>query len=211
MTVSSVKKYKGLSYEVIFDDERQIYLHIDIISDYGIRPGAVFDEKELEEIIYASNKRRAFQYALYLLDYRDYSYREMYNKLEKTYQNEDMCFEVMDKLVSIGCINDKRYAAMLAKKYAEVKRFGPYRAKKEMNLRGIKGETAENALKPYYELIEENIAALLEKKYSRFLEDESDRKSVDKVKNSLVRYGYGYDDINHAIKKYFEEMNREEI
>ena len=100
---------------------------------------------------------------------------------------------------------------MLAKKYAEVKRFGPYRAKKEMNLRGIRGETAENALKPYYELIEENIAALLEKKYSRFLEDESDRKSVDKVKNSLVRYGYGYDDINHAIKKYFEEMNREEI
>ncbi|MBO5382944.1 MAG: RecX family transcriptional regulator [Ruminococcus sp.] len=205
MQVISVKKYKGSSYEVVFDDDRQIYLHIDIITDYDVRIGAQFDEKMLEKIIYASNKRRAFQYALYLLDYRDYSYREMYTKLEKTYQNEDLCFEVMDKLVSIGCINDKRYAAMLAKKYVEIKRFGIFRAKNEMYQRGIRGETAEKALEPYYDLIEENIAVLLEKKYARYLTDKSDRKSVEKVKNALVRYGYAYDDINCGLRKYFSD------
>lgn len=205
MTVTSVKKYKGSSYEVIFDDERQIYLHIDIITDYGIHSGAEFDEEKLDEIIYASNKRRAFQYALYLLDFRDYSYRDMFAKLEKTYKNEDLCFEVMDKLVSIGCINDKRYAAMLAKKYVEVKRFGIYRAKNEMYLKGIRGETAENALAPYYELVEENIAVLLEKKFARYLTDKNDRKSVDKVRNALMRYGYSSGDINRCIKNYFLE------
>lgn len=205
MQIVSVKKYKGSSYEVVFDDDRQIYLHIDIITDYGVRAGREFDEKTLDEIIYASNKRRAFQYALYLLDYRDYSYREMYAKLEKTYKNEDLCFEVMDKLVSIGCINDKRYAAMLAKRYVEIKKFGIYRAKNEMYQRGIRGETAENALEPYYDMIEENIALLLDKKYSRYLTDETDRKSVEKVKNALVRYGYGYDDINRGIKNYFSD------
>jgi len=205
MKIVSVKKYKGSSYEVILDDERQLYLHIDIITEYRVQNDADFSEDELEKIIYASNKRRAFQYALYLLDYRDYSYREMYTKLEKTYKNEDMCFEVMDKLVSIGCINDKRYAAMLAKKYVEIKKFGIYRAKNEMKLKGIRSEMAEASLEKYYGQMRENIALLLEKKYSRYLIDENDRKAVDKVKNSLVRYGYSYDDINFVIRQYFTD------
>ena len=50
----------------------------------------------------------------------------------------------------------------------------------------------------------DNIAELLEKKYSRFLSDPDDRKNIEKVKNSLVRSGYGFDDINKAIDNYFE-------
>ena len=31
-----------------------------------------------------------------------------------------------------------------------------------------------------------------------------DRKSIEKVKNALVRYGYDFSEINRAVKEYFE-------
>lgn len=205
MEITSIKQYKGSTYEVMLDDNRKIYLHIDIITDFGLCSGMTLEKQKLRQIIYASNSRRAFQYALHLLDYRDYSFKEMFGKLEKTYKNEDMCFAVMNKLVKIGVINDKRYAEKLARKYVEAKRFGFRRAKQEMFAKGISIEITEAALGEYSELFAENLNTLLENKYARLLTDESDRKSVEKVKNSLVRYGYSYSEINSAIRTYFED------
>lgn len=50
----------------------------------------------------------------------------------------------------------------------------------------------------------ENLMTLLETKHARFLTDKTDRKSVEKVKSALVRYGYGFDEINRAVREYFE-------
>lgn len=207
MKVVSVKKYKGSTYETEMDDGRKFYLHADILADFGIRSGDELEREELKKIIYASNFRRAFQYALHLLDYRDYSYREMFRKLEDTYKNENLCYKVMNKLVSIGVINDVRYAEKLARKFVECKRFGRYRAGRELAEKGIDSDTADKALERYENLYEENLAYLLERKHSRLLTDESDRKSIEKVKNALVRYGYGFEEINRAVKEYFENAD----
>ncbi|MDE5946320.1 MAG: RecX family transcriptional regulator [Oscillospiraceae bacterium] len=206
MKITSIKKYKGSSYEVITDDERTMYIHIDIIHDFGLNIGSEIDENELDEIIYSSNKRKAYQYSLYLLDYRDYSYRELFKKLENTYKNEDLCFEVMNKLVNLGMINDRRYAENLARKYIEVKKFGIQRAKREMYNKGIMSDTADKALEPYLNYTEENIIELLNKKYARYLSDPDDRKNIEKAKNSLVRMGYKFDEINNAVNIYFENL-----
>ena len=169
------------------------------------------DTPELRKIIYASNFRRAYQYALHLLDYRDYSYKEMRGKLIKTYKNESLCEAVMKRLEEFSFINDERYAERLARKYIEGKRFGIRRAAREMGAKGIDRFTAEDALAPYEDSDRDNLAYLLEKKYSRLLTDSSDRKTIEKVKNALVRYGYGFTDINAAVKEYFENEQDEDI
>lgn len=204
MRITSISRYKGTTYEVVLDESRKIYLHADIIADFGLYSGMETNRTELRKIIYASNFRRAFQYALHLLDYRDYSYREMFRKLEKTYKNEKLCYAVMDKLVKIGAVNDVRYAERLARKLVEAKRFGLRRAKQEMLAKGIGANTAEDALAAYEDCTEDNLAYLLERKYSRLLTDEADRKSIEKVKSALVRYGYGFDEINRAVREFFE-------
>ena len=38
---------------------------------------------KIEEAVYANLKRKAKQRALYLISYRDHSYKELYEKLEK--------------------------------------------------------------------------------------------------------------------------------
>lgn len=206
MKITSVRIYKGTTYEVGTDDEKKFYLHADIIADFGICEGMELDRPELRKIIYASNFRRAYQYALYCLDYRDYSSAEMTEKLVKTYRNENLCGAVVRKLEECGIISDERYAEKLARRYVEGRKYGYRRAKREIMLKGISECLTEDALQLYAESFPENLAHLIKTKYARILTDEEDRKSIEKVKNSLVRQGYGFDEINRAVREYFDNQ-----
>lgn len=206
MKIISVRVYKGTTFEVETDDDKKIYLHADIISDFGVREGMELDRPELRKIIYASNFRRAYQYALYCLDYRDYSAKEMQEKLVGTYKNENLCKAVVEKLEECGIISDERYAEKLARRFVEGKKYGLKRARREIMLKGISEYMAEDALQLYSEIFSENIEYLITTKYARLLTDRDDRKSIEKVKNSLVRYGYGFEEINSAVKEYFNNQ-----
>ena len=54
--------------------------------------------------------------------------------------DEQICYDVCDKLAELGFINDRRYAESLARKYMEVKKFGYFRAVQEMRLKGLSKE-----------------------------------------------------------------------
>ncbi|MBR0511504.1 MAG: RecX family transcriptional regulator [Ruminococcus sp.] len=204
MKITSVTKYKGSTFETELDDGRKLYLHADIITDFGIRAGMETDRDTLRKIVYASNFRRAYQRALFLLDYRDYTYSEMLKKLVENYKSEPLCTAVMKRLTEHGFIDDERYAERMARKLVEIKHFGYRRCKRELMQKGISGFIAEDALVPYEEVFGENLAELLRTKHSRYLTDIEDRKSIEKVKNALVRYGYDFSEINRAVKEYFE-------
>jgi len=206
MKVTSLKLYKGSVFEAVIDDSRKFYLHADIVADFNLHEGSETDSQQLKKIICASNFRRAYQRALYLLDYRDYSEKEMTHKLVQTYKSESLCSAVVERLKEHRLIDDERYAERLAQKYAESKKFGYRRAMDEIMRKGIDKFTAQDALEKYTDIFSKNLSELIEKKYSYFLTDSSDRKSVEKVKNSLVRYGYDFSDINRAVKEYFEKL-----
>ena len=204
MKIVSVVRYKGSTYEAELDDGRKLYLHADIITDFGIRAGMETDRDELRKIVYASNFRRAYQRALYLLDYRDYTYSEMLGKLVENYKSEPLCTAVMKRLTEHGFIDDVRYAERMARKLVEIKHFGRRRCKRELMQKGINEFIAEDAIALYSEAFGENLAELLKNKYSRYLTDREDRKSIEKAKSALVRYGYDFTEINRAVKEYFE-------
>ena len=210
MKVTNVSRYKGTTYEVEIDESRKLYLHIDIITDFSVRTGMELEREELRKIVYASNFRRAYQRALFLLDYRDYSAKEMTEKLIKTYKSETLCSAVLKKLKENGFIDDERYAERMARKLVETRKFGYRRAEREIMLKGIDKFTAEDALAVYDDRFSENLMELLKTKHSRYLTGSSDRKSIEKVKNALVRYGYDFSDINRAVKEYFENSIYEE-
>lgn len=195
MIIDSVKKYKGTTYEVIIDGNR-LWLHKDIVADYGLAVVKEISEERYAEMILASDRRRAVERGMYLLDYRDYSYKELFKKLLENY-DEDICYYAVDKLASLGIINDRRYAENLARKYIEVKKYGFYRASNEMYRKGLDKELVNEILEAYEDSTTERICEIIKKKYSESLDD---RDKVRKMKNALVRQGYSYDDINKAVR-----------
>ena len=150
-----------------------------------------------EQIKEESDLRRARERALYLLDYKDYSYVEMFKKLRKNY-DEELCYKVMQKLVEMGVINDRRYAQGLARHYCEVKLFGRRRAFQEMRLKGLTKEVIDLALEEYEQGTAERLRRLIEKKHLRYMTDE---KGINRAKNSLIRYGYDYGEIKEALRE----------
>ncbi len=205
-TITSIEKYKGSTMRVDFDEGEPLFINVDVLNEYHLQKGMTMPEPAVAEIIHANDFRRAKERALYLLDERDYSYIELYKKLERNYP-EDICLEVCNRLSEIGCINDRRYSERLAEHYCITKRFGLRRAREEMRKRGISNDLITEALYPYEDTIPERIAELIDKKYARYLTDE---KGVQKVKAALVRQGYSFSEVNKALAEYESEMEEGE-
>lgn len=134
MKIESVEKYKGSCFEIEFSDGTKKYLHSDLISKYSLSPEKEISEEEWEEIQYASDFRRAKERALYLLEDRDHSFCELYEKLERTY-SEEIALEVTQRMASIGLINDRRYGERLTRQLIERKHYGAFRARMELSRR----------------------------------------------------------------------------
>ncbi len=203
MKITSLEKYKGKTYQVDLDNYETYFWHYDIICEYHLKEGMEIPQSAVEEIVFSNDFRKAKERALYLLDYRDYSYTELFEKLEKNY-GEDICYKVMERMVELGTIDDRRYAERLARHYIEVKKFGYYRAVSEMRNKGIPKDIIEETLSEYEDTVFDRLFELINKKYYRYLDDE---KGVKKVKNALVRYGYSYDDINAVLNEILNDSD----
>ena len=201
--ITEISRYKGSTLRIDFEQGEPAFINAQVAADKGLKAGMTLSDEEWEDVVYANDFRRARERALYLLDYKDYSYILMFRKLSENYP-EQICYEVCDRLAELGMINDRRYAQSLARRYIEVKGWGYYRAAQQMKLAGLSRELIDEALKPYLdtESVRERLRGLIEKKYLRRLEDED---GVKKVKNALVRQGYSYGDINAVLTELSEE------
>lgn len=205
MIVTDVSPFKGSMMCVELSggglaQEMKIYIHSEIIRKYNVAKGMELSEEEADRLIYENDLRRARERALYLMESRDHSYRELFDKLEKNY-SEDICFEVCNRLAEIGVINDSRYAEKLCRQLFEVKKLGRYRVRQEMRLKGLGSEIIEEAMENFSEEDEpfERLEELVEQKYERYL---TDRKGVEKVKNALARKGYSFGEIKEVLDLY---------
>lgn len=205
MIVTDVLPFKGSMMCVELSggglaQEMKIYIHSEIIRKYNIAKGMELSEEEADRLIYENDLRRARERALYLMESRDHSYRELFDKLEKNY-SEDICFEVCNRLAEIGVINDRRYAEKLCRQLFEVKKLGRYRVRQEMRLKGLGSEIIEEAMENFSEEDEpfERLEKLVEQKYERYL---TDRKGVEKVRNALARKGYSFGEIKEVLDLY---------
>ena len=116
LKITGVSKYKGSTYMIEFEEGETAFLNYEVVSAYGLRAGLDMPQSAWEKIVFDNEFRKAKERALYLLDYRDYSYVELYKKLEKNY-SEEICDAVMDKMLELGTVNDRRYAQGLARTY----------------------------------------------------------------------------------------------
>ena len=201
--ITKISQYKGRTLRIDFEQGEPAFINAEVVSDLRLAKDMTLTEEQWAKVVYANDLRRARERALYLLDYKDYSYILMFKKLSENYP-EQICYEVCDRLAELGVINDRRFAEGLARKYMEVKGFGRFRAVQEMRLKGLSKELIEEALAPYSdtESTRERLRELIEKKYRRRLESED---GVKKVKNALVRQGYSYADINAVLGGFSEE------
>lgn len=200
MVITEISKYKGSTLCVLFDSGERIYINEKIAAEYSLKEGLNVPAAAAEEMTAANDLRRARERALYLLDARDYTFVELYKKLEKNYGSE-ICLKVCRNMAEMRLINDRRYAENYARELFEIKGVGLYKARQELKRRGLSDKIIEEVIEPYSDKddVFARLEELVERKYERYLTDE---KGVKRVKNALVRQGYGYGEIKAVLDLY---------
>lgn len=199
MEITAVEpRRKGFS-ALYIDGEFAMKLDTQTLIENRFLAGREIDDEDLREIIRLSNERRAKEKALWLISYRDHSKKELTDKIRRTC-DEQSAEKAVERLEELGLVNDVGFARRYAEQLIFTKNMSKHRAKTELALKGIDRDVIEDVLDEIEVEPREQIRAVLEKKYSRIIDEKSKRRAVA----ALQRLGFGWDDIKCVIKEFTE-------
>ena len=148
-------------------------------------------ERKRKKKARSSKPVSCFNYALRLLSRRDYSVKELEQKLRKKY-NEEEIKNTIDKLTERELLNEKLYAERLIKKYAFEKKYGYLKIRYLLIGKGIKSEIFESLLSAIYDEEKERENAL----------SLSIKRPLDKLAGFLLSRGYR----DFTVRKVLAEL-----
>lgn len=206
----TAKQGRGTKIHIHIDGEYLLTVDEDFWFSSGYVSGDEIDDGDLVAFKEAAGSRLAFNSAMFSLDMRDHSEREIRQKLSRKY-DENSVDTAVEKLLDLGLVNDRRYAELLTRELFERKRYGKNRVRSELYRKGIASEIVNEVLEEYENENEpdnvQTIVDIIEKKYYNKLIDE---KSRQKVVASLVRLGYSFSDIRQAMREFSSDEFYEE-
>lgn len=182
---------KGL-VQLYIDGEAAVKIDAETFLCSRLKPGDSLDDEGLHQLIAASDRRRANEKALYLLEHRSHSKKELTDKIARTAASKEAAQAAADHMEELGLVDDEAFAHSYAREMFLHKRFGPMRVRQELRQKGIDPDLIEDLLEQYgdEELLLENMRTVLARKYSLWQEDEKVRR---RAFAALQRLGYSYD------------------
>ena len=196
MLITAAEERKKGMTALYIDGEYAVSVDTLTLASKGYKTGSEINDDELYELLEASKVSRAKEKALYLIEYRSRTRKEIYDKLLPLY-GENAAESAIERLEELGLIDDEKYAREYAQQLIERKHYSRERAAFELMKKGIDKYTAEEALDELEADPVEQITILLETKYSRRL---SNDKDVARTVNSLRAMGYRWSDIKEAME-----------
>ena len=198
MTITAIEpKRKGLS-ALYIDGEFALKLDTETILAHRIDVGDTIDDETLKELINSSDIKRAKDKAMWLISYRDYAKKELIDKVAKD-SSVDAATRAVERLEELGLINDECFARRYATDLINLKHLSSFGAKRKLLEKGIDRDLADAVIDELDYDVDENITAIIDKKYAKNLFDEKGRR---RCVNGLMRLGYSYSDIKSALSQY---------
>ena len=176
MEITAIEPRRHRLSQLYLDGEAAVRVDTETLIKSGWKPGMEITDEELHALLEASEERRAREKALYLLEYRSHSKKELADKISRTTSRE-AAEAAVEKMEELGLMNDESYARQLASSLLERKGYGVRRARQELLHKGIDRELVEEIL--------------LEKGYRRTVA-------------ALQRLGYGWEDIKSVLEEFRE-------
>ncbi len=203
MLITDIRtRRKGLS-QLYIDGEEAMKLDTFTLEANGIKTGQSLTDEELFGLIKKSEAHRASEKALYLLEYRARSKKELIDKVSEV-ASKETAEQTADRMEELGLIDDREFARVFVRQLFSVKKFGKRRVVQELRIKGISSEIIDEVIEEYEDEPIEKIKMLLEKKYRGFADDEKIKR---RAVSALQRYGYSFDEIREGMSSFdFEDF-----
>lgn len=195
---------KGLT-QLFIDGEAAVKIDTEVFLRAKLKPGDELTDEALRELLEASNARRAQEKALYLLEHRNHSKKELRDKLVRAQIDKDAARAAAERMEELGLVDDDRFARDYARELFERKRYGAARVRQELRLKGIDSGLIDELVAEYggEDAALENIRSVLEKKYAHWQEDEKVKR---RAFAALQRLGFSYELIRRALEQTDDEF-----
>ena len=205
MTVTAIESVTRHKMRVSIDGEPAFVFTDREIREWNLAEGLEFDETQEEEIVQYVG-REAARTAMNLLVKRDYAEAELYRKLKDRGYSDYFAGKGIEYVSSYHYLDDMRYARqMIAGKSGTVSR---KMMVNKMKQKGLSDEVIREAMDEAEWTDETGIVRELHRRFSTAeqIEKLAD-KDRQKLIQSLMRKGYGYSDINHALRNFEETLD----
>lgn len=194
----STKSVKGNRIKIYADGEEVFTVPAVIWYSSRFHDGDEVTSGELSELKRLGDSSWAFESGMRMLSLRAHSQYELRQKLKSKYP-EEAVDEAMEKLMSLGLIDDEKFARLFAEELYERKKYAPKRIKAELKNRGIDAGFIENAINALDIDTEIGIIKVIEK-YG--ITEKSTPKEKDRAIRRLLSMGYSFSDISKYISQY---------
>lgn len=211
----TAKPGKGEKIHLSLDGEYIATVNADYWFTCGIKSGAEITPEQLDELLSESARRKMMNKALDLLSMRDYSRRELSDKLvtkawEKKEQKDmdlgslkQQASDICDRLEELGLLNEERFARSYVDELLRRKHLSKSGLKTALIQKGVQRDIIETVLEEVEVDPVEQVRELLATKFKT--RDLSDEKQRTRTVNALLRLGYRYNEINAAMDHRLEE------
>lgn len=197
MQVTDIRMTKRGRFAVYTEGEFCCTLHPEVYARSHLQIGDRVDPARLGALAYETEEKLVRERALSLLAAREYTRRQLYDKLLQKGAEEPAAESAVQRMQELGLLDDAGYACRAAADMAHLKGYAPRRIRQELRRRGLEEEDIEAALMALQEESpQEHIAQLLLSRYSQLWEDEKIRR---RAVAALQRMGYAYEDIRYVI------------
>ena len=210
----TAKPGKGEKIHLSLDGEYIATVNADYWFTCGIKSGSEVTPEQLEELLTESARRKMMNKALDLLSMRDYSRRELADKLvtkawEKKEQKDmdlgslkQQASDICDRLEELGLLNEERFARSYVDELIRRKHLSKSGLRTALIQKGVQRDIIETVLEAVDVDPVEQIRELLATKFKN--RDLSDEKQKTRTVNALLRLGYRYNEIHAAMGEWME-------
>lgn len=201
MKIIGIKPQKGHLYAVDLG-EKVLFLDRDTADENGLKAGDELDETTAEKLYHESQLRRAKSRCLWYLESRDYSARELAEKLYGKFEPEIIA-EATERMKELGLINDETYARHRAEVLVG-QGASKNMAKMKLMAKGIDRAVINDVLDSIEYDGVASAEELIRRKYFGKIGNPDD---VRRTYQALLRRGYAHSDIKQALKRIKEDLD----
>ena len=206
MQITAIEPRRKSLSALFLDGEFAMNIDTETLLKSGYRLGMEISDEELYELKQESETRRANEKALYLLEHRSHSKKELVDKIRRTTSGE-AAQKAADRMEELGLVDDEAYARNYAAVLLGRKGFSASRAKYELQQKGIGKELAAQIVEELAPEPVEKLKELLVKKYGGCLGEAQGRR---RAAAGMQRLGYRYEDIRKALQELTPEIYDED-
>ncbi len=200
MQILNIQKDKLHLTKISLSNGEEVLIDNDVCRDNYLKKGDELSEEKLNYLVFQSQYQRAKSRAVWYLDRKDRTAKDLYSKLCLAGFDKKASAKVIGRLTEVGLIDDRRFAENYATRLMEAN-VSKREALQKMLQKGVPYDMAKEVLSEVDTDESAQITALIEKKYRTKLMADGGR---EKVYAALIRKGFSYEAVKNALKNYIE-------